>query len=84
MLKAIFYDVCCRCVSRNSAGETSTSHRLKLIPPQWKVNLNPDLHVANLGSMVKFECWVSVQQENYSDMDLNGKNKIKNLFYKKG
>ena len=52
-----------RCVSRNPAGETSTT--LHLILPKTKsveaangleVKLDPELKVANLGSSAKFTC----------------------------
>lgn len=54
-----------RCVSRNPAGETSTT--LHLIRPKLspgtveaanglEVRLDPDLKVANLGSSAKFTC----------------------------
>ena len=54
-----------RCVSRNAAGETSTT--LHLIRPKttsssangaFEVTLDPELRVANLGSSAKFTCRV--------------------------
>ena len=45
-----------RCVSRNGAGETASSHNLKLRPSRWRLEVSPKVQVANLGSEATFAC----------------------------
>ena len=75
-----------RCVSRNAAGETSTT--LHLIRPKTsskgaakggglEVRLDPELRVANLGSSAKFTCRIVDKTKSATDDEMqsrSGKN----------
>ena len=76
-----------RCVSRNSAGETSTSfHLIASKPTSYGIELVPDLQVANLGSQAKFGCRVFAKRgrndvggpHNGKDLESQGKTTVKN------